>query len=89
MSIFPNPYARFVLTRLIVAHADAAEISKLLHSDISDANLLIHPTTERGKDGKLRVVRKGLLVDWELSEVIRPGDRERTQEQCGVCLRLS
>ena len=55
---------------LFAAHGEAALLSMLLHRDISRGNLLALPTLVRGHDGIVRVVWKGLLVDWELSEPI-------------------
>ena len=51
-----------------LAHGEAAEKANTLHRDISAGNILVFPEVALCPDGKFRVVWRGILVDWELSE---------------------
>lgn len=53
------------------AHADAVYKAHTLHGDVSAGNVLICPTVVRSDvDGKLRVVWRGVLIDWELARPV-------------------
>ncbi|KAI0648434.1 hypothetical protein C8Q79DRAFT_575387 [Trametes meyenii] len=70
-----------VLRDCIRAHSDAATSeAKMLHRDISIGNILIHPTIQ-GEDGACRVVRRGILTDWELSKSLCDAGSEECQRQ--------
>ncbi|KAI0696572.1 hypothetical protein C8T65DRAFT_583309, partial [Cerioporus squamosus] len=60
-----------VVRDCVEAHADAVAKAHILHGDISAGNVLISPTVIRSEqDGELRVVWKGLLIDWESSRPV-------------------
>ena len=64
-----------------IAHWRAVESpERILHRDISTANILILPTVVAdGETGQRRVVWKGVLTDWELSESL--SDEYKTDVQ--------
>ncbi|KAI0806764.1 hypothetical protein C8Q74DRAFT_1341797 [Fomes fomentarius] len=66
----------------VEAHAEAYKKAKIIHRDVSAGNILICPTVIRDeKDGKLRVVWRGILSDWELSKSLVPeGDQEQARQ---------
>ncbi|RDX41008.1 hypothetical protein OH76DRAFT_1561816 [Lentinus brumalis] len=60
-----------VVRDCVQAHADAVYKARTLHGDVSTGNVLICPTVVRSDvDGKLRVVWKGVLIDWELARPV-------------------
>ncbi|KAI0713684.1 hypothetical protein C8Q76DRAFT_843970, partial [Earliella scabrosa] len=70
-----------VVNDCILAHWRAVESpERILHRDISTANILILPTVVAdGETGQRRVVWKGVLTDWELSESL--SDEYKTDVQ--------
>ncbi|RDX52928.1 hypothetical protein OH76DRAFT_1497539 [Lentinus brumalis] len=66
----------------VQAHGDAVNKAHIHHRDVSGGNVLIYPTVVRSEhDGKLRVVWKGLLTDWELSKPTTPANGEPAARQ--------
>ncbi|KAI0806739.1 hypothetical protein C8Q74DRAFT_1442726 [Fomes fomentarius] len=71
-----------VVRDCVEAHAGAVNDAKILHRDVSAGNMLICPTVERdNKDGKLRVVWRGILSDWELSKsLVSAGQSDQARQ---------
>ncbi|KAI0648470.1 hypothetical protein C8Q79DRAFT_1102892 [Trametes meyenii] len=71
-----------VIRDCIRAHSDAATSdAKMLHRDISIGNILILPTTETREDRSSRVVRRGMLTDWELAKPLCDDSSQESQRQ--------
>ncbi|KAI0648448.1 hypothetical protein C8Q79DRAFT_575589 [Trametes meyenii] len=71
-----------VIRDCVRAHSDAATSgAKMLHRDISIGNILIHPTVEIQQDGSCRVVRRGMLTDWELAKPLCDDKLKECQRQ--------
>ena len=51
-------------------HCEATRKAFVLHRDISGGNLLVHPVVIRNSAGKRVVVRRGILADWEMAELV-------------------
>ncbi|KAI0738025.1 hypothetical protein C8Q80DRAFT_1276043 [Daedaleopsis nitida] len=65
----------------IHAHQDAVTKCNVHHRNISAGNVLICPTVVLCPDGKRRVVWKGILTDWEMSEPIEDPEPQPTARQ--------
>ncbi|TBU40238.1 hypothetical protein BD309DRAFT_927506 [Dichomitus squalens] len=74
----------------VLTHGQVFEKLNILHRDISDSNILIHPKVIEG-DGGLLIVWKGILADWEISKPVSTDVRiiARQPERTGTWHFLS
>ncbi|KAJ2966718.1 hypothetical protein NUW54_g13727 [Trametes sanguinea] len=84
MSDFVNGFELiYLITRCISAHRSAF-LKGILHRDISAGNVLIYPREYINEDGKLQILRDGLLTDWELAKDVeaKPVAKGPSQTDC-------
>jgi hypothetical protein len=66
----------------IIAHKAAYDVG-VLHRDISPGNILIADEDGLDSNNGSNTIDGGMLIDWDLSKIVNPNDRQATARESG------